>query len=501
MMWVLAIAAVKLVFHLLTAKQYGYFRDEFYYMACGRHLAWGYVDQAPLIAQVAAVNHALLGDSLPALRLWPALAGAGVVVLAGLMARDLGGGRIARAMAAVAVLFAPVYLGTDHLFTMNSFETLFWALAAWVLIRILRHDETRLWPLFGVVAGGGLMNKHSTAFFLAALYGGMLLSPERRRLLSPGPWIAAALAALILSPNVIWQIQHGWPTLEFLRNAESQKNLAMPALDFLKAQVLVLNPLSAPLWIGGLLWCLFAARARQVRTLGFAYLLLTAFLLSRHAKVYYLTPVYPMLFASGGVALDEWLARARARWAWGVYGVALTALGILIVPLAVPVFAVEREIAYIKKAGVGEIRTERHRQARLPQTLADMFGWDEMVADVSRVYHTLPPQERAHCAIYTNNYGQAGAIDFLGKRYGLPSAISGHNSYWMWGPGDGTRGEVVITVGEDSSDVAKTYYEVTVQARHPSPYAMPFEMDAPIVVGRRPRHSLREVWESCKRYI
>ena len=275
----------------------------------------------------------------------------------------------------------------------------------------------------------------------------------------------------------------------------------MPPLDFLKAQALVLGPLSAPLWIGGLLWYLFATGARRVRTLGFAYLLITAFFLTRHAKVYYLTPVYPMLFAAGGVALEEWLARARARWAWGVYAVALSAAGVLAVPLAVPVLPVEQQIAYIRKAGIGEIRTERHREARLPQTMADMFGWEEMVADVSRVYHALPAAEQKRCAIYANNYGQAGAIDFLGKRYGLPDAVSGHNSYWMWGAGDGTRGDVVICVGEDSSDVAETYREVTVQTHHPSPYAMPFEMDAPIVVGRRPKFTLREVWKSCKHYI
>ena len=504
MAWVWLFAAIKLVFHLVTSSKLGYFRDEFYYIACGRHLAWGYVDHAPGIALLARLDQQLLGTSLLALRLPVALAGAATVLLGGLIARALGGGRSAQALAALGALVAPIYLGTDHLFTMNSFEVLFWALAALLLVRILRGDQEGLWPWLGVAIGLGIMTKHSMAFFAGALFLGLALSPVRARLGRRGPWIAAAIALGIFLPNLGWQFAHHFPTLEFLRNAEGHKNVKLAPAEFLSALVLVAHPLNAPVWLAGVLYLLFGRSARAVRALGWAFVLLLGFFMLRSAKIYYFTPILTPMLAAGGVALERVCARIRAAWIVPAYGALLLLTAIPLVPLAVPVFPVEQQMAYInafQKRGIGAPRMERHKVAMLPQVLADQTGWREMVDSVGAVYRALPATDRAHCTLFATNYGQAGALDFFGARYGLPPARCGHNSYWMWGPGNPADWQTAVLVGQDSADVAKTYREVRIVARTHSPYGMSYEDDQPIIVARGLKRDVREVWADVRFYI
>ncbi len=284
-----SMAALRLVVHIRTIRGYGYFRDEFYYVACGRHLDWGYVDHPPFVALVAWIVSDTLGDSLVALRLLPALAGALVTV-------------------------APVSLSLHHIFSMNAFEQVFWALGAYLVLRILQDDDPRLWLAFGLLAGLGLQNKHSMLFFGFGIAAGLLLTPARKHLRSPWLWAGGALALLLFLPNLVWQVQHGWPTLDFMRNAQERKITPLPALTFLQAQLLQMQPLSAPLWLAGLGFLVLSARGRRYAALGWAFLAILAVFLAQRAKPYYLAPAYPMLFAAGAVAA-EGLA-ARRGWAW-----------------------------------------------------------------------------------------------------------------------------------------------------------------------------------------
>ena len=502
--WLLAsLAALALLIHLLTLGRYGYFRDELYYVACGRHLDWGYVDHTPFIAVVAAVVRIVLGESLFALRLFPALAHAGLVLTAGLTTRALGGSRFAQGLAALATLAAPVYLGSASILNMNPFDQLLWALCSLLLIQILAREPSRdrgLWILFGVVAGVGLMNKHSMAFFLVAAAIGVALSSERRRLLTPGPWIAASIAALMLSPNLIWQVQHHWPTLEFLRNAAAHKNYSGSIGEFVVAQIMLLQPVSAPLWVLGLGALLFAPWARRFRAIGWGSVIVFVLIVASRGKNYYLAPAYPPLVAAGAVALTRLVTRPRWAWVGPVYASLIAITTIVILPLCVPILPPETYVRYAHALRYEEPRSERHRAARLPQGFADMFGWEEMVATVARVYQTLTPEERARCTIFASNYGEAGAIDLFGPKLGLPRAVSGHNSYWLWGPPDSSK-TIVITIGESVEDVGESCARVEQAAVFRHPWNMPYESDLPILIGRDFKMPWREIWPRCKEYI
>jgi hypothetical protein len=494
-------SAFKLLLHFLTGGRYGYFRDELYYLACAEHLDWGYVDQAPLIAFVARAQRAVLGDSLFATRFLPAVAGAATVCLAGFIARELGGRRFGVALSCLALVVAPAYLAGHHLLTMNAFEPLFWVACAYLFVRVVKTGDERLWLWFGVVAGLGLMNKHSTLAFGFAFVAGLLLTPARRYFLGRWLWLAGAAALLIFLPNVLWQIAHGWPTVEVLRNADENQNVAFSLAEFLKGQVLFMHPLTLPVWAAGLYFYLAAKAGRPWRALGWAYVALFALMVVFRAKIYYLIPFYPVLLAAGGVQVESWLKARPGRLAWaGPATLALLAAGgAVMAPLALPVLPVETFIRYQRALGVEPPRMEKLSLAELPQHYADMFGWEEMTEQVARVYNSLPEGERARCAVFARNYGEAGAIDFFGPRRGLPKAIGKHQNYFLWGPRDYT-GECVITVGEREGDVRKSFDHVERAATINHPYAIPHENNLPVFVCRRPKRPLKEIWPDVKCY-
>lgn len=449
----LAVALAAFALHALLIDQYGWFRDEFYYVVCGERLAFGYVDHPPLVALIARLTRAVLGDSLAALRLPSIAAGALVVLGCGLLAREMGGNRFAQLLAALCALVAPVYLFLFHIFSMNSFDALFWTAAALVVARILKTGQARLWPLFGGLAGLGLLNKHSMLFFGFGLAAGLLLTRERVHLRSPWFWLGGSIAAAIFLPHVLWQAAHGWPTLEFIRNATLNKNVALSPVDFAAEQVLQMHPLTLPVWLGGLLWLLFSRQGRPFRVFGIMYLAIAAVLISQSSKAYYLAPAYPMLFAAGSTAIASRLAglasaRARAAVAAGMI-VVLAAGGAALAPLTLPVLPAQRLMSYLQTLGIEVSAGERHRMGDLPQHFADMHGWDAMLDEIGRVYETLPAGERAGTRVFGQNYGEAGAVDVLGRPRGLPRAVSGHNNYFLWGPGEL---ETLIVIGGDEDD-------------------------------------------------
>ncbi|MGD0920508.1 MAG: glycosyltransferase family 39 protein [Terriglobia bacterium] len=496
----LYLALAKLLLHLWFSSGYGYFRDEFYYLACGEHLDWGYVDQPPLTPLLAFLTRQFLGESLVALRFLPAVAGALLVLVTGLMARELGGGRFAQGLAAVAVIAGPIYLSIDHIFTVNAFDHLFWALGACVLIRIVKTDDPRLWLVFGLVAGVGLQNKISVLFFGFGVAIALLLTPYRKYLLSKWLWLGGLIAFAIFLPYVIWQSHYDWPMLELLRRGQLYKNFPISPLQFLWGQVLEVHPFNLPIWLAGLYFYLVSKPGKTYRVLGWTYVVIFVLFLVLKAKTYYLAPAYPMLLAAGAFAIETFICERQWNWLKPATVGLLVAGGTITAPLAMPMLPVETYIKYQSFLGVEPPPTERHRFGKLPQLYADMFGWENMVATVAKVYNSLPPEERAKCAIFTSNYGEAGAIDFFGKKYGLPKAISGHNNYWLWGPGNHT-GEIVITVGPRLEDVKKTFDQVELGATVVSEYAMPYESDLPVYICRKPKVSLQEVWPRVKGYM
>jgi len=499
LLWAFALATLAL--HATAITRYGWFRDELYYLASTWHLAWGYVEHPPLsIGLLALVRHTL-GDSLIAVRLLPALAGAATVALTGVIARQLGGGRFAQGLACLAALLAPVFLGTAHVFSMNAFDLLLWTVAVRLLLGIVRGGRGRHWLLLGVVLGLGLLNKISVLWLGMGLAVGLLLTPHRRWLATPWPYVAAAIAALMFVPHLLWQVANGWPTLEFMRNATARKMVSVGWGEFVLKQVLQMGPATLPVWLAGLLFALFARAARPWRILAWIYLAVAALLLlGGKSRASYLAIAYPMLLALGGVAWERMMARGPWRRLRPALPALVLALGLVAVPLALPVLPVEPLIRYQSALGMAPATEEHHEVGPLSQQYADMFGWEELTALVARAYQRLTPEERAHCRVFGQNYGEAGAIDVIGRRYGLPRALSGHNSYWMWGPGD-WDGSVLIIIGGDREDNAAFFEHVEIVGQVRSPYAMPYERGRDVSIGRRLRMPVAQAWPALKHFI
>jgi len=497
---VLAIAAAKLLLHLATASRYGYFGDELYFLACGEHLDWGYVDQPPLVAVVAWLVRHTLGTSLLAVRLPSALAGTALVVLTGLLARELGGARFAMGLSAAASAVALTYVALSYLFTMNAFEPLFWTLCAFLLVRIVRTGDERLWLLFGLVAGLGLQNKYSMAVYGAALVIGLLLSPARGALARPWIWLGGAVAGLVFLPNVIWNVRHGWPFFELMRNLrESGRDVVLSPVEYVGHQLLIMNPATVPIWLAGLAFLLFSERGRAFRPLGWAFLVTLATWIVTHGKDYYLAPAYATLFAAGGVAIEGFTSVGWRRWLRGASVVLLLA-SLPTFPMVLPILPPEQVAGYGQRLGIEPPASERaHARAALPHHFAWQFGWDEMVAAVAAAYRALPPEEQARAAVVGNNYGESGAVDLLGPKHGLPlRALGTHQSYWLWGPGPPGK-DVLIVLGDRPDRLARLCADVRVAAELHHPLGAVWE-NGPVLVCREPRMSLQEVWPRIKKW-
>ncbi len=503
----LIISAVAILVHFATNLGfggYGYFRDELYYIACSRHLAAGYVDHPSFSILVLWVELHLFGSSLFALRLFPALAAGAIVFLTGQLAREMGGGRFAEMLAALAALTAPVYIAVCSFYSMNSLDLVFWVGCALVLARIVNTGQGKLWLWFGAIAGLGLENKLSVLFLCFGLAVGLVLTENRRFLLDKWLWLGGALAILLLVPNLIWEVRNGWPTSEFVYNAQLYKNNHPSIPAFALSQVILLGPFNAPIWLIGLYYCLFADNGRRWRILGWIYLAVFAVLAIQGGKPYYAAPVYPLLLAAGAVAIEQFAAARE----WGVTfrracAAALVMGGIITAPLGIPVLPPGMLAAYAAALGITASQDtlvgERQRRSALMQPFADRLGWPEMVATVASVYSSLPPGERARAAIATGNYGEAGAIDFFGPGYGLPNAISGHNNYWLWGPGN-YEPEVIVTVGASRERLEPVCGQLTQAASTSCNYCMPYEDGAPIFVCRDLKQPLSTLWPLLRHY-
>ena len=378
------LAAIKLFAQFAGVAHYGFFRDELYYMACGQHLAWGYIDQPPLIALVAWFERHLFGNSLLSVRLLPILAGAAVVFLTGILAREFGARRYGQFLAASAILWAPAYFAFDSFLSMNAFEPLFWLLCACIVARIVKGASPKWWLAFGAVAGIGIENKHTMILFGFALVAGLILAGQARLLLSKWIWIGGAIALALFLPNLLWEASHDWPQIEVVRNAQLYKNIPISPLRFLADQILFLSPIALPVWTGGLVWLLFSAKGRPFRFFGFAYLIVVAVFIVLDGKSYYVLPAYPMLMAAGGAAIEDLVEANAWRWLRTALPVLLVIAGLVALPFGVPVLPVDAFLRYSRVFPyANSVKTERDAvDVQLPQLYADMFGW-ENIADGS----------------------------------------------------------------------------------------------------------------------
>jgi hypothetical protein len=493
LMVLLGVALLHFLLHILAGPGYGMFRDEFYYIECARHLDWGYVDHPPFSIAVLAGSIAVFGDSVQAIRLIPALLGVLLIVLVWFMTGDLGGGLAAKTIAAMAAAVAPELLGLTGFYSMNAFDVLFWAMGYAVLIQILKTGDEKLWLWLGAVAGIGLLNKISMLFFLFSLVVSLLLTAGLKRFRNKMIWIGGAIALMLFLPYVLWQIPKHWPTLQFMANAQKYKIADLSPPSFIMSSVLSMHPLNVLIWLPGLGFLLFAPRMRTYRILGFVFLITLAVLLIQKSKPYYLASAYSVLFAAGGVSV-EWMTRnRRLHWLRFAAVILLIVGGAATVPFAVPVLPVNRFIAYQKAAGIHPAHEENNRLGELPQFYADCFGWENMARTVSGVYRNLTPEQKADCAVFGRNYGEAGAVNYFRSKYELPQAISEHNNCYFWGPGKAT-GRTIIAIGINPEEWKKEYESVTLAGTVVSPYAMPYETNLPVYVCLGLKIPIQRAW-------
>jgi 4-amino-4-deoxy-L-arabinose transferase-like glycosyltransferase len=496
---IIFVAGLNVLLHLLAINKYGYHRDELYFLDCARHLDFGYVDHPPLTDAVIAATRWFLGDSLVAIRIPALLASTAVVVLVALMARQFGGGRFAQLLAGLSAILAPVYLVTSMMISVEGLNTLMWAVCLYLVLLISVDPTPKRWLLLGVALGTGLLAKYAIVFLGVGLAAGIAFTPAAKFLRSKWPWIAAGLAFLIFLPNLIWQWTHGWPFIEYARDIHSSMMEWIPLGLYLFSQVFYLNPAALPIWSGGLLYLLAGRDMKPFRLFGVAFVTILVLLIVMKSKPYYPAPAYTILLAAGAAGAERLFSSARLKWLRPASVAALLIGGLPVLPYALPILPVEQFLAYSRVVHIeSAFAFETGRRLKLPQYFTDMFGWDNQVEVVARVYQSLPPQERSKAIIYARNYGEAGAVNLFGRKYELPPAISGHFSYYYWGPGPADT-EVVITLGRMSmEDLKKSFENVTLAATITHPYAIFYENDIPVYVCRRPRAPIYELWPGTR---
>lgn len=475
------LALVKLGLHLLTSGQYGYHRDELYYLASAAHLDLGYVDYPPVTPLLGRLALLLFGDSLLGLRVLPALAGAAVVVFTGLLARVLGGRLWAQALAALAVLASPIFLGANLLFQTVSFDQLAWAVVTYAVARALRDGGGRWWLVTGAAFGVGLLTKYTIAAFGLGILIGLLATSARGQLLTPGPYLAGLLAALLFAPNVVWQMGHDWSSLQYLRTHRAVIDSDGGPVAFLVEQIPLAGPAGLVLLVVGARYLLGSG---QFRALGVAAIMVEVLLLLAGGKSYYPAPIYPLLLAAAAVAAERRLAgRPRLR-ASVVAAVVLS--GLIPLPILVPVLPEQPAI----RLGLPSARKD----------YADMFGWPELAATVAGVYQGLPPEERAHATLLAANYGEAGALDRFGPAYGLPPAISPHLTYYYWKPAH-VADDPVIAVGFSAEQLRPWFSRLEEAATLGNRAGVQNEeIGRRVYLCREPRVPLDQVWPELRAF-
>ncbi|MCW5936677.1 MAG: glycosyltransferase family 39 protein [Fimbriimonadaceae bacterium] len=482
--------------HALCLTRYGTFRDEFYYLACAQRIDWGYVDHPPLSVFLLKALSLVFGESLGVMRMAVALAGAGTVALVVATARRLGASDWGLWLAGLIPSVAGMYLVVFHLYTMNAFEILIWAGVAYLVAGGLAQAKPATWVGLGVLVGLGFLNKYSILWMGAGLLVGLLTSRDRRVLGTPHPYLAAGLALLIALPHVLWQAQHSWVTVQFARNAQDLKLAPIPPWTFLGQQAVVMNLGAVPFLVLGLAWGLRGRLGEPGRVMAWVFLtVMTVLLLNGRSRVNYLAPAYPFLIPLAALATQRLFESRKWRPAWALAPV--TALGLSTVPLALPLLPVDTLDKVVRASPIKPPNEEKTPKAAI-QGYADEFGWEELAAEVQRVFDSLPEADRGKAVVVTWNYGEAAALEHLARHYRLPPVVCGHNAYSLW-PKPDWDGSVAILVNESSAQWLGLFRQSRLAGRVEAPWAMPEQDESPVWVARDLQIAPAEFYERLRR--
>ena len=467
------LTAAKVGVTMSVAHRYGWHRDELYYLASSRHLALGYVDYPPITPLLARLDQVIFPGSLPGLRLLTVLAGAAIIIIAALIARELGGNRLAQGLAALAVLISPMFIGANILFQTVSFDQLVWAVACLLFVRLLRGADPREWLLLGLVFGIGLETKYTVVGLGVAILVGLLATPERRRLATPWPWMGFGIAILLLLPNIAWQIGHHWDSVAYTLQHRGATD--GPVAYWLQ-QLLLAGPQLLPIVVMGVVWFWRNTRFRAAAAAIIAVELL--FFLAG-GKAYYPAPIYPLAYAAGSIWLVEAL---RSHWVRRIAVGVAVAITLVLLPIGLPVLPAKA----MADSGIWKARKD----------FADMYGWPDLVQQVTSIYRGLPSADRDSLMILASNYGEAGALDLYGR--GLPAVVSPHLTYYYWAPAQ-MEPSTVIVVGYSRDDLAPYCGDLQQAGTITNSYGLRNEeYGKPIWICRHPLVRLDRAWPRLK---
>ena len=478
----LYIAAATVAVHLLAAGNYGTFYDEWYTMACSRHLSLAFVDLPPVAPALLALNTALFGSSLFAMHILPSLFSGTTVVLVGLMASELGGGKFAIVFAGLCAAFVPVWMALGSLFTYDFLDQFMLMTLFYFVIRLVKRENPKLWLTIGLTAGVGLMTKPSEIFFIAGLALALLLTKHRKMYLTRWPWLGAAIALVIIAPAAIWQTLNGFPIVGYWTTYSAEQAVHSNPVDFALTQMLISNIILLPVWITGLCYLLFAKEGKKFRLLGVICCVLFAVFLLTGAKPYMPAPLYAVLIAGGAVALEKFISGRKWRRIIlvPVYAAVIVLTGIIQAPLFIPALPVDTLVKYYNSVGTvfGEktVKLDNVEQNDvLPSYFYNRFDWDVLVRDVAGVYDNLPENEKADVTIFSNNYGCAGAVDFLGEAYGLPKSTSGKLNYYFFSAENVKTGTWIV-IGDSTLSLDRMFGNVQLARMSFSEYRQPHNL-------------------------
>lgn len=498
---IVGLSLFKVALHLYVNvfAGYGIFRDELYYLACAANPALGYVDQPPLSVLFLGLWTSVFGDSIFAIRLISALAGGLVVYIIGRITKALGGGNFAITVACLAFIISPINLGFMSIYSMNSLDILFWAMAYFVVVRIIQTKDPKFWIILGIVVGVGLLNKISMLWFGAGLVVALLLTPQRYWLGTKWPYLSGAIALALFSPFLIWNGLNDWAHIEFIQNASSEKYSGLSAWSFLSGQFLINHPTNFLLWTGGLVFLLMSNALKSYRVFGWIFLTTLVILsMNGNSKSEYLAAALPILFICGGIMLESWNWLNTRTFAKATV-IVLMVGGLFIAPLAAPVLSEKSFVTYASILGLSGGNSEGKEEAELPQFYADMHGWEDHAKALAAAYHSLPESDKPNAAIFGSNYGRSGAVDYYSDELNTPKSIGSHNNYWLWG----TRqysGDIIITMSTDFERLSEIFDSVELYSEYSCQYCMPYENNQRVYICRGLKVSFEELWLEIKNY-
>jgi hypothetical protein len=461
--FILIFVLIKVGLNALAIAHFGFHRDELLHLVLGDHLDWGYKEVPPFIAVLAKLTKVFFGNSVFAARIFPAICSGLIIWLSGKITVELGGKKFAIALACLTLIFSPAFIASGYLFQPVVFDQLWWVLTVWLLLRYINTHAVKYLYFIGLAVGFGVLTKYTMLFFAGALILGLIISKQRRLLLNKHIWGAAAVAFVVILPNLIWQFTHYWPVFTHMTALQKEQLDYVKPTDFIAQQIMV-NGVALFVWVTGFFFLIFSFKLRKYQSLVFAYVLIFIFLLEMNGKSYYLFGAYPMFFAAGGYGFERWIKSSQTLR--GIVLAIFTLPNLLMLPGMLPVFPLKTTLSffdYINKHThfINFITVwEDHKHHATTQDYADMFGWEELTQKVAKAYYNLTPEQRKATQIYADNYGEAGALHHYAAQYHLPQVVSLNSSFALWAP-DSLSGKYIIYIDDDKGDKMKRFAPIT----------------------------------------